>query len=255
MIKRHWCEVDGARLHYQTAGSGEPVILIHGLSASSRWWHLNIDRLSDRFALYIIDLIGFGRSRGKQGFVLSESAALLARWMETIGLERAHIVGHSMGGYIAAHLAAEFPEKVDRLVLVDAAVPLPRKTRLQHLTQLSRELRYTPPQFLHLLATDAIIAGPRTVFSAANQLVVADLEPELSKIQAPVLLIWGANDPLVPPAIADRLEALIPNVRREVIPNCGHKPMLERPAEFNEAVITFLSEQQDNDVPEVRRDI
>jgi len=243
VIERHWCELDGARLHYQTVGSGDPVVLIHGLSASSRWWHRNIDALAERFTLHIIDLIGFGRSRGRQRFNLAESAALLAHWMETIGLERAHIVGHSMGGYIAAQLAAEFPEKVNRLVLVDAAVPLPRKTRLQHLSQLSREMRYTPPRFLHLLATDAMLAGPRTVLSAANQLIVADLEPELPKIAAPVLLIWGANDPLVPPAVADRLEELIPNARRHVIPGCGHKPMLERPAEFNEAVIAFLTEQ------------
>jgi pimeloyl-ACP methyl ester carboxylesterase len=103
-------------------------------------------------------------------------------------------------------------------------------------------MRYTPPQFLHLLATDAVLAGPRTVVSAANQLLVADLEPKLGQIEAPVLLIWGDSDPLVPPAIADRLEELIPNVRRCVIPNCGHKPMLERPELFNEAVITFLSE-------------
>jgi pimeloyl-ACP methyl ester carboxylesterase len=242
VTERHWCELDNARLHYQTAGSGEPVVLIHGLSASSRWWHRNIDALAEHFTLYIIDLIGFGRSRGRQRFVLSEAAALLSRWMETIGLERAHIVGHSMGGFIAAQLAADNPEQVDRLVLVDAAVPLPRKSRMQHLLHLGREMRYTPPQFLHLLATDAVLAGPRTVVSAANQLLVADLEPKLGQIEAPVLLIWGDSDPLVPPAIADRLEELIPNVRRCVIPNCGHKPMLERPELFNEAVITFLSE-------------
>lgn len=245
MTERHWCELDNARIHYQTAGSGDPVVLIHGLSASSRWWHRNIDALAAHFTLYTIDLIGFGRSRGRQRFVLSESSALLARWMETIGLERAHIVGHSMGGYIAAQLAAEHPEKIDRLVLVDAAVPLPRKSRLQHLAHLSREMRYTPPQFLHLLATDALLAGPRTVVSAANQLLVADLEPEIGKIIAPVLLIWGEGDPLVPLTIADRLEELIPNVRRHVIPNSGHKPMLERPDEFNTAVIEFLTEPQE----------
>jgi pimeloyl-ACP methyl ester carboxylesterase len=237
--------LDNARLYYQTAGSGDPVVLIHGLSASSRWWHRNIDALAKHFKLYVIDLIGFGRNRGRRRFVLDESAALLARWMETIGLERAHIVGHSMGGFIAAHLAAEYPEEVDRLVLVDAAVPLPRKSRLQHLAQLSREMRYTPPQFLHLLATDALLAGPRTVVSAANQILVADLEPELGRISAPVLLIWGEGDPLVPLAIANRLEELIPNACRCVIPNSGHKPMLERPDEFNAAVIEFLTEARE----------
>ncbi|HYI14083.1 MAG TPA: alpha/beta hydrolase [Thermomicrobiales bacterium] len=242
MSERRWSDLDGARLHYQRAGSGEPVILIHGLSASSRWWRHNVDALAEHFSVYTIDLLGFGRSRGRQPFVLSEAAMLLARWMGTIGIERAHIVGHSMGGYIAAQLAAEYPEKVARLVLVDAAVPLPRQSRLQHILRLGREMRYTPPQFLHLLAMDAAIAGPRTVWSAANQLMVADLESELGKISAPALLIWGEHDPLVPPAIADRLAELIPDVRRCVIPRSGHKPMLERPQPFNEAVIAFLSD-------------
>jgi pimeloyl-ACP methyl ester carboxylesterase len=242
VAERHWSEIDGARLHYQRAGSGEPVILIHGLSASSRWWRHNVDALAKRFTVYTIDLIGFGRSRGRQRFVLADSAALLARWMESVGIERAHIVGHSMGGYIAAQLAVEHPERILRLVLVDAAVPLPRKSRLQHLLHLGREMRYTPPQFLHLLATDAALAGPRTVLSAANQLLVADLEPELGKIAAPALIVWGEHDPLVPPEIGDRLAELIPNARRCVIPGSGHKPMLERPEAFNAAVIAFLTE-------------
>ncbi len=242
VTERCWSDLDGVRLHYQRTGSGDPVILIHGLSASSRWWRHNVDTLADRFTVYTIDLIGFGRSRRNKSFVLSESARLLTRWMEIVGIERAHIVGHSMGGYIAAQLAAEYPAKVMRLVLVDAAVPLPRQSRLQHVLRLGREMRYTPPHFLHLLATDAAIAGPRTVWSAANQLMVANLEPELGKIAAPVLIVWGENDPLVPPAIADRLAELIPDARRCVIPRCGHKPMLERPEVFNKAVIAFLSE-------------
>jgi pimeloyl-ACP methyl ester carboxylesterase len=243
MSEWRWVDLDGARLHYRRIGDGEPVVLIHGLSASGRWWHRNVDALAERFTVYVIDLIGFGRSRGGRRFVLAEAAALVAGWMDAIGLERANVVGHSMGGYVAAQLAAEFPEKIARLVLVDAAVPLPRRQRLQHLTHLGREMRYTPPRFLHLLATDAILAGPRTIWSAANELITADLEPELGRIRAPVLLIWGENDPLVPASVADRLAERIHDVRRVVIPKCGHKPMLERPAEFNEVVIAFLTGQ------------
>ncbi|MEX1157970.1 MAG: alpha/beta fold hydrolase [Thermomicrobiales bacterium] len=241
MVERLWVELDGARLHYQRAGSGEPVILIHGLSASSRWWSPNVGALAEHFEVYVIDLIGFGRSRGRQRFVLSESAALLARWMEAAEIERAHVVGHSMGGFIAAQLAAEFPEKVLRLALVDAAVPLPRQRRLEHVSHLGRELRYTPLRFLPLLATDAVRAGPKTVWGAFNQMLTADIERQLGQIQAPTLLVWGEHDTLVPPAIADRLAELIPDIRRVVIAGSGHKPMLERPTEFNRAVIEFLT--------------
>lgn len=243
MTEWHTVDLDDARLAYRQAGSGEPVVLIHGLSASSRWWYRNVDTLATRFEVFVIDLIGFGRSRGPRRFDLSESATLLARWMETIGIKRAHVVGHSMGGYIAAQLAAEYPKKLNRLVLVDAAVPLSRRHRRWHVRQLGREMRYTPPRFLHLLATDALLAGPRTIWSATNQLLTANLESELSKIAAPVLVIWGENDPLVPATVADRLVELVPNVRKMIIPRCGHKPMLERPEEFNSAVIEFLSEK------------
>ena len=245
MIERHTVVVDGAKLHFRRAGSGEPVILIHGLSASSRWWSRNIDALAERFEVFVIDLLGFGGSRGTRPFVLTESAELLARWMGTIGIERAHIVGHSMGGYIAAQLAAEHPERVTRLVLVDAAVPLPREGRLQHAAHLGREMRYTPPRFLHLLATDAILAGPRTIWSAANQIISADLEADLEKITAPVLIVWGERDPLIPPSIGNRLAELIPGAQHVTIANCGHKPMLERPDEFNAVVIEFLTDDVD----------
>jgi len=241
MVERRWVDLDGARLHYQRAGAGTPVLLIHGLSASSRWWERNIAALAERFEVYVIDLFGFGRSRRQQRFVLNEAAALLVHWMDALGIERAHIVGHSMGGFIAVQLAAGFPERVSRLVLVDAAVPLPRQSPLRHATRLGRELRATPPRFLPLLATDALRAGPWTILTAAEQLLTADIEPELAGIRAPVLLIWGERDTLVPTTVADKLVELLPDARLVMISGAGHTPMWERAAEFNNAVIAFLS--------------
>lgn len=241
MVEWHSVDLDDARIAYQRAGAGEPVVLIHGLSASSRWWYRNVDTLATRFEVIVLDLIGFGRSRGYRRFDLTEAAALLARCLDALGIRHAHIVGHSMGGYIAAQLAATFPHLVDRLVLVDAAVTLPKRQRPWHVTQLGRELRYTTPRFLRLLATDALLAGPRTIWAAASQLLTTDLESELERVAAPVLLVWGENDSLVPASVAERLAELLPNVQRVIIPRCGHKPMLERPDEFNQAVIGFLS--------------
>src|SRR4051812_18545192 len=88
------------RIHYEVAGRGDPVVLIHGLGASTRWWQNVIPALEPRFRVFTIDLIGFGASRGR--FVLDRAARQLAHWMESNGLARAHVIGHSMGGYIAA---------------------------------------------------------------------------------------------------------------------------------------------------------
>ena len=241
MSEQRWVDLDGARLYCQRAGSGEPVILIHGLSGSSRWWSRNVDALAERFEVYIIDLLGFGRSRGRQRFVLAGAAALLAGWMDAIGIERAHVVGHSMGGFIAAQLAAEFPDKVSRLVLVDAAVPLPRQSLLRYASSLGRELRAAMPRFLPLVATDALRAGPRTVLNAADQLLAADIKQSLGDIRTPVLLVWGERDTLVPVAVADRLVELIPNAERVILAGAGHNSMWDRPEAFNAAVIAFLT--------------
>src|SRR5581483_1554615 len=116
--ERRRIAVGPATIAYEVAGSGPPVVLLHGLSGSSRWWRRNIGALAPHRRVYIVDLIGFGASRGQARFVLAEAAGTLMRWLDLLGLARASLVGHSMGGLIAAELAADAPDRVDRLVLV-----------------------------------------------------------------------------------------------------------------------------------------
>src|SRR4051812_23367957 len=100
-------------------GEGEPVVLVHGLSGSTRWWTRNIGALARGYRVYLVDLPGFGAMhRLRRHFVLAEAASWLVAWMEAVGLENAHLVGHSMGGYVCLQLAAQRPEVVCRLVLV-----------------------------------------------------------------------------------------------------------------------------------------
>src|SRR5262245_44334445 len=120
-IEHRRAQVGPAVIHYQVAGAGEPLVLVHGLSGSSRWWGRNIGALARHFQVYMIDLIGFGASRNRHPFVLAEAAGHLIRWMDQLGIARASFVGHSMGGFISAELAADAPARVERLVLVDAA--------------------------------------------------------------------------------------------------------------------------------------
>ena len=115
-------------LAYEVVGSGPPLILLHGLSGSGRWWSRNVPVFSRSFRTYSVDLPGFGQSRGVRWSRLDDIADRLADWLVDEGLPRAHIVGHSLGGAVAARLAARHPNRVDRLVLVDAAIR-PRGTR------------------------------------------------------------------------------------------------------------------------------
>src|SRR5215216_1081227 len=109
-------------LAYEVVGSGPPLILLHGLSGSGRWWSRNVPVFSHSFRTYTVDLPGFGESRRVRWSRLDDTADRIADWLADEGLPPAHIAGHSLGGAVAARLAARHPDRIDRLVLVDAAI-------------------------------------------------------------------------------------------------------------------------------------
>src|SRR5215211_5209080 len=114
-------------LAYEVHGAGPPLILLHGLSGSGRWWGRNVPAFASSFRTYVVDLPGFGASRGVRWSRLDDTVDRLADWIAAEGLSPAHIAGHSLGGTVAARLAARHPVRVARLVLVDAAIRLEGK--------------------------------------------------------------------------------------------------------------------------------
>jgi pimeloyl-ACP methyl ester carboxylesterase len=210
---------------------------------SGRWWRHNVAALAAHFRLYLIDLIGFGANRGRQRFVLGDAAALLAAWMGQLGIPRAVLVGYSMGGLIAADLAASHPDLVERLVLVNAAAMPMGRTYLRHTCGLFGLMPSLCHDFLPVLAIDALCAGPFTGFLTVQQLLAADITDRLAAIQAPTLLVWGARDTLIPLRVGGALAARLPGARVVIIPEAGHNPMWERPEAFNRAALAFLYER------------
>jgi pimeloyl-ACP methyl ester carboxylesterase len=239
-LERRRAKIGPATIAYGVAGIGPPVVLVHGLSGSSRWWRRNIGALTPYRRVYVVDLIGFGASRARQQFALAEASDYLVRWLDQLELERVGLVGHSMGGLIAAELAADAPDRVDRLVLVDpAALPLDAHL-LTHALGLLYELRYISPSFLPVLLADALRAGPLTLWRAATALMLADLRPKLAQIRAPTLVIWGEHDALVPLAFAQQLAQYLRYEELVVIKGAGHVPMWDRPQDFNRVLTKFL---------------
>jgi pimeloyl-ACP methyl ester carboxylesterase len=157
--------------------------------------------------------------------------------MNALSIEETAIMGHSMGAVIALSVAARWPDRIERAVLVSAAAGLTNRTVLSNLWPLVRTGRYMAPAFLPTLAYDSMRAGPLTIVRAARQLFSAELQ---SQVHAPTLLIHGDCDTLVPLALAERLQAQLPNARLRVIAGAGHIPMFERPREFNNMVLRFL---------------
>jgi pimeloyl-ACP methyl ester carboxylesterase len=240
-VTRDSLRVGNYTLHYTAAGKGHPVVLIHGLAGSSRWWLKNIPVLANHFRVYTLDLAGFGRSRG-QSFALQEASSLVLRWMDAMAIGHCHVMGHSMGGYITATLVARSPERFGRVVLVDA-VALPVGSTLPGMTvRLVRAMRYMPFDFLPVLASDIFSAGPVTMTRAIRDIFQADLTAELKKIQADMMIIWGEHDRLLPLRMGVEMHRHLPGAKFVMVPGAGHNPMWDRPQAFHDAVLPFLQE-------------
>jgi pimeloyl-ACP methyl ester carboxylesterase len=234
--------VSGRPVRYEVAGEGDPVVLVHGLSGSTRWWDRNVPDLAKHYRVYLVNLPGFGAFRRRaQRFVLAEATSWLLAWMEAVGLESAHFVGHSMGGYLSLKLAARRPGAVRRLVLVDPAGMPSGRTMLGHLGPLLLSARYARPTFFPVLVRDALYAGPFTLWKATRDLLAEDVRGDLRQVGAPTLLVWGERDPLIPPSIGDVMRAEIPDSRLLVIEGAGHNPMFDCPEDFNGALLAFLA--------------
>src|SRR5690606_26761726 len=119
----NWREAAGedVTIRYLMMGKGRPLILLHGLSGSVRWWRHNLEALAEQHTVFVVDLVRY-RGTKTPRFVLRSTARRLAGWMRSIEIESADFIGHSMGGAIAAEVAADFPERVQKLVLVDPAL-------------------------------------------------------------------------------------------------------------------------------------
>ncbi|MGN6185028.1 MAG: alpha/beta fold hydrolase [Thermoanaerobaculia bacterium] len=227
------------------AGSGTPVALIHGLSGSMRWWSKNIDALAAKHLVAAVDLTGFGRNRRFAGLPsvmpsFGEVTSLLARWLESFG-EPVHLIGHSMGGAISIRLAAERPDLVRSLILVNSAGMPFRLDPRPHVRPLPKP-PYGGPGIARVLLPDFLRAGPASVAVAGTRVLFSDLREEMHRLDVPALLIWGENDPLVPLHYGEAMKDEIANARLEVIPRAAHVAMWDAPDAFNEIALKFLDE-------------
>jgi pimeloyl-ACP methyl ester carboxylesterase len=229
------------RLHYREYGAGPPLVLIHGLSGSASWWRRNVPALSERFRVLVLELVGYGSNRAWRPARILATADLLAEFIATLPEGRAHVIGHSMGGQIATQLAGRRPDRVDRLVLASASGLL-RTDLLRMALRLPLQARHSPFDFAPRLTVDALRAGPLNLLLSALDILRDDVSEAIAHIRTPTLLIWGRNDKLVPVAVGETVQRLIPGSRLAVLPRAGHVPMWDRPAEFNRLVVEFLSE-------------
>jgi pimeloyl-ACP methyl ester carboxylesterase len=240
---RRQVEVGPLTVHYEVTGQGPAVVLIHGLSGSGRWWVYNVPALARHYQVYNVDLVGFGRSRG-QRLVLQEAGRWLKEWLGAVGITKADLVGHSMGGYIATELAASDPQMVRRLVLVDALVLPMGPGFMRHTWDLMRAARFMSLSFLPVLVGDALRAGPGTMVRAIREVLSADLSHRLAAVQARTMVVWGEKDSLLGLALGRELARRLARACFVCVEGAGHNPMWDQPQRFNELLLDFLADDE-----------
>jgi pimeloyl-ACP methyl ester carboxylesterase len=215
-------------------------VLVHGLSGSARWWRSVRERLGAGRDVHVLDV---PRVHPR------DATRWLVGWLDGAGIDRADLVGHSLGGLICARTAAAAPSRVRQLVLIaPAGVPSDRRL-VGHAAPLAATLAQVPT-YAPRIAIDALRAGPG-LLRAALYAATCDLRAELEHVHAPTLLVWGERDRLVPIDLAAEWLRALPDARLAPL-SAGHVPMWDAPDELARVVLDFLEEPADERGDEAR---
>ncbi len=258
-LEPHDLLIRGVRVRYAEAGRGRPLLLLHGFMFNSRAWHPIVPFLAPRFRLIALDFPGFGDSEKPASFRYDREgfAETVCDVMAGLDISRAHVAGHSLGGAVALVLAADHPERVDRLAVINAisypyTPPFGARAALapvvgalwfkQLLTRpmfraYFRNHVYAPGATIDMATVDAYYDAFKTADAreAAWQALpstsdLTSLGPKIPKVRAPTVILWGESDPTLPLSLALRLAREIPGSRLETLPGVGHAPPEESPS-------------------------
>jgi pimeloyl-ACP methyl ester carboxylesterase len=244
--------VEGATVHYQTAGNGFPLVLLHGIGSNSRSWHRQIAGLSDTFKVIAWDAPGYGRSSDPPPDAkpsISFYVDRLRQMLDAMDIHNVALLGHSKGGVVAQQFYRRHPEYVRALILADTRHIASHEALAQRLAairtmtpeQLAAE---RAPKLLSEGASPELLRETISIMSevraagyafAAMALAESDTTGILRSLNVPALLIWGDHDRITPV-----WQELPQGARLEIIPGAGHLSYVEQPEQFNEVVRNFV---------------
>lgn len=257
-LHRKQIKVGDLGINYYTGGHGEPLIVIHGGASSAEAWMENLAELARNHTIYVPDLPGFGRSQPMNGdCYIPELVAFVDEFACALGLEKFHLVGHSLGGGVALSYVLRFPQKIMKLVLVSSMCmgrevalwvrflscsPLVRSigavaTGIMRGVKWVAERLFSGLEFIPPLSRTSIDLGSSMTTLREQTTVLVN---QLSEIMVLTLVVWGANDSIVPVKHAYTAGKLIPTCKVKVFEGCGHSVYRQRILEFSILLIAFL---------------
>jgi pimeloyl-ACP methyl ester carboxylesterase len=233
-------------MYVRTAGTGAPVVLVHGIGVSGRYFVPLGRELAADHAVLIPDLPGFGRSEpaGRPLGIVGLAGALLA-FLDAAGLERPALVANSMGCQVVAALASRRPERAGPLVLVGPTVDPHRRTFPEQVAGALRDCLGEPPSLLALIAWDYAVFGPRRFVATARSALRDRIEDDLRRLETPALVVRGERDGFVSARWAEEAAALLRRGRLVVVPGGPHAIHYTRPRLVADLVRRFLEEVED----------
>ncbi|MFY9241879.1 MAG: alpha/beta hydrolase [Polaribacter sp.] len=264
-------EIDGMQVHYRDEGEGFPIVLVHGTASSLHTWNAWTKELTKNYRVIRMDLPAFGITGPNKNadYSIKAYTQFLNQFLTQIKVDKFYLAGNSLGGNIAWNYTAEYPEKVSKLILVDASglptnKPQPAVFKMAKTPVLSSLFLYVTPKFFikknikevyadetkitdslitryHKMALrvgnrQAFIDRAKTDFKLGEK---ANLD-KLKSIQTHTLLIWGAQDNWIPLDNGKRMDRILPNSKLVIIENSGHVPMEESPIESLAILYNFL---------------
>jgi pimeloyl-ACP methyl ester carboxylesterase len=254
-------------IHYLTGGQGEPLVILHGGSDGAKAWKKTIAELAKKYEIYVPDLPGWGHSQpiyANGDYFIGELAEFVDGFSSNLGLGSFYLMGHSLGGAVALTYTLKFPQKVEKLVLVDSLC-LGKEIAWWVRVLSSSAFTHSIGRVTHSVLkgvkwfVDSVLArafAPVLTLKFANPMSAVSMKlgsrvtngkeqitvlaDRLSEIKAPTLVIWGEKDPVIPAHHAYAAAELIPNCQVKVFEDCGHSVYRQRIVEFSQLLGGFL---------------
>lgn len=256
-LPSHWVVADGCRIHYRAAGRGpQALVLVHGLTVSGNYMLPTAAELLNDFTVYVPDLPGFGASeKPRRVLDMVEMADVLSAWMEAIGLERAYLLGNSMGGHTVAALADRHPERAAGVLLVSPVGDPGTRNTLRVVARGLNDFVREPWSLWPIMLQDFFKAGLRRSVLTLRHLQRCRLEAWLPGVDVPALVVSGGQDRIVPAWWARHVASLLPQGRVALIKEAGHVPNFSHPARLAALIRSFVEsdDESDNHIPRIIR--